>query len=56
MVSELKIEASFTADTLVIRVNKTDFLIINLNRDWTYKEFRYLWINDANIESITLSC
>ena len=55
----MKIEASFTADTLVIRQNKTwgtEFRIIYLNPDWTYKEERDFNVIDANIESITLSC
>jgi hypothetical protein len=34
----LKIEASFTADTLVILEDKNTFTIINFNPDWTYKK------------------
>jgi hypothetical protein len=54
-VSNLKIEASFTADTLVIRKNKTHFYIIYLNPDWTYKADRYFRINEANNEKLTFS-
>jgi hypothetical protein len=55
-VSELKIEASLTSHTLVIRGNKAVFWIINLNPDWTIKGEKICTIKDANIESITLSC
>ena len=54
--SEVMIEASFTSDTLVIRENKTDFTIINLNPDLTFKGIRFFSINNANIECITISC
>ena len=52
----MKIEASFSADTIVIRSDKTDFYIINLNPDWTWSKYIIFSINDtSSIESITLS-
>jgi spore coat polysaccharide biosynthesis protein SpsF (cytidylyltransferase family) len=53
--SEVKIEASFTADTLVIRRDNNRFRIIYLNSDWKYKEERWFLIYDANFERVTFS-
>jgi hypothetical protein len=50
------IEASFTGDTIVIRLDQTRFRIFELFPDWTVKQLKMFDIKDASIDSITLSC
>ena len=38
--SEFMIEASFTADTIAIRMKNSNFRIIYLKPDWTVKEIK----------------
>jgi hypothetical protein len=49
-------KASFTADTIVIREDEATLRIIYLNPDFTVKTDKYFHIEDASVESITLSC
>jgi hypothetical protein len=53
---DLKIDSSFTGDRVVIREDQSQFIIVYLKPDWTLKGTAVFYINDATIESLTLSC